>query len=383
MIIELSTETNCYPEKSHEMIIDLEKQGYPFGTNIHFAYHLNAEQFLFIHPGLTWVVASIPQASVPQASVPQASELTSLIDKIHADDLPILKDALKLVEAGKFQGSLKFKLQNSGEIRWLQVIPFLGSHNAEGIILGNVIDITDEVVNNESSNKYTNKKDSILYMLIHDLRGPLNMAKSVIGIVDIEVSNAELFKKIQYIKTIIQQAIELINNLISREFMETAGINLVKKRVDVVQKLSEYIEECRRSAALAERSFIFSYSAEKIFIDLDVSKFMQVVNNLISNSMKFTRPGGTISINITEKDTYIRLEFADDGIGISKEDLNRIFDKFTSASRPGLSGEPTLGLGLSIVKTIIEWHGGKIWCESEEGKGTTFFVDLPKQSPAK
>lgn len=355
------------------MIINLEKQKeFPFGNNIHFAYDLSAKEFLFVHPSLKWVISRDQQQSA----------LSSLISKIHPDDMPMLRRALSKIKAGKFQGCVKFKLLTSATERWLQVIPFLAEHSSSDLLLGNVIDITDEVANYESINKYANKKNSILYMLSHDLRGPLNMAKSVIGVMDREISDTGLLKKIQYIKSIIQLAIDLINNLINRELLETAEIVLVKKRVDIVQKLTEYIEECRRSADLAQRTFNFSCSAERIFMELDLSKFMQVVNNLFSNSMKFTRPGGSISVTVSEEESFIRFEFADDGIGIPKEHLTKIFEKFTSVRRPGLSGEPTLGLGLSIVKTIIDWHSGKIWCESEEGKGTVFYINLPKQSPA-
>lgn len=355
------------------MIINLEKQKeFPFGNNIHFAYDLSAKEFLFIHPSLKWVI--MPDDQQPT--------LSFLISKIYPDDIPVLKRALSKTKAGKFQGSLKFKLLTSATERWLQVIPFLAEHNSSDIILANVIDITDEVAIFESTNRYTNKKNSILHMLSHDLRGPLNMAKSVIGVVDREVSDTGLLKKIQYIRSIIQQAIDLIENLTTREFLETIEVVLVKKKVDIVQKLTEYIEECRRSADLAQRTFSLTCSAEKIFIEMDVSKFMLVVNNLISNSMKFTRPGGSISITVLEEQTYLRFKFADDGIGIPKEHLTKIFEKFTNARRPGLNGEPTMGLGLSIVKTIIDWHSGKIWCESEEGKGTVFYIDLPKQSPA-
>lgn len=355
------------------MIISIEKQkGLPFGNNIHFAYDLSTKKFLFIHPSLKWAIT--PDHEQPGLSL--------LISKIHPDDMPMLRRAFSKTKAGKFQGSLKFKLLTSKTERWLQVIPFLVEHNSFHIILGNVIDITDEVISNESATKYTNKKNSILHMLTHDLRGPLNMAKSVIGVLDREMSDTGLLKKIQYIKSILQQAIDLISNLINREFMETAEIVLVRKKVDIVQKLAEYIEECRRSADLSQRNFNLTSSAENIFIILDVAKFMMVVNNLISNSMKFTRPGGSISINVFEKETYVRFEFADDGIGIPNEHLTTIFEKFTSARRPGLGGEPTLGLGLSIVKTIIGWHSGKIWCESVEGKGTIFYIDLPKESPA-
>lgn len=351
------------------MIINLEKQkGFPFGQNIHFAYDLSAKRLLFIHPSFAWILKTEGEESA-----------STLINQIHIDDRVIIKRAFSKIKTGKFQGNLRFKLLTADAERWLQVIPFLAEHNSSDLILGNVTDITNEVANNENLTKYANKKNSILYMLSHDLRGPLNLAKSIVSLLDRQVADKELVEKIQYIRSIIQQAIDLINNLINREFLEKAEIVLFKKRVDIVEKLNEYIEECRRSADLAERKFYLHTSAEKIFIELDLSKFMQVINNLISNALKFTDSGGTISITVLEQEEHILFVFADDGIGIPKEHLDKIFEKFTSVRRPGLNGEPTLGLGLSIVKTIVDWHNGKIWCESQEGKGTKFCVELPKQ----
>ena len=329
----------------------------PFLTNINFVYDISEAQFTYL----------------------DESFLKDFdISHVHSDDLPVLKDAYERVVAGEFKGNIKFKLGQYNPEKWISVTPFLGQQGEKKLIYGNVVDISDEVDNNNSIAKYTNKKNSILLMLAHDLRGPLNIAKTMITALDKELSNPGSLAKTSYVSTIIQESIELIADLVNREFMETVDTALFKKRLNIVEKIGEYLEECRRSSDLADRKFILSSSQEKIFVDLDEAKFMQVVNNLVSNSLKFTRPGGVISINIEDKGSFFSFVFSDNGIGIPKGLQSTLFDKFTSSSRIGLHGEPSLGLGLSIVKTIIGWHDGKIWCESKEGKGTTFFIELPK-----
>ena len=119
-------------------------------------------------------------------------------------------------------------------------------------------------------------------------------------------------------------------------------------------------------------------SKERIFAEIDEDKFMQVINNLISNSLKFTPKNGNIDVYLTESKKQVLITVADNGIGIPKKYHATLFEKFTNARRNGLNGEQSTGLGMSIIKTIIEWHKGKIWFDSEENKGTTFYIELPK-----
>ena len=109
---------------------------------------------------------------------------------------------------------------------------------------------------------------------------------------------------------------------------------------------------------------------------IDETKFIQAINNLISNSIKFTPDGGTITLNLSVEENKLRIEVADTGIGIPEKFHEKLFDKFNLAGRTGLKGENSVGLGMSIIKTIVEWHEGKIWFKSEENKGTSFFIEL-------
>jgi two-component system sensor histidine kinase VicK len=352
------------------MINYLPQEGLPFGSNIHLVYSLKKQELLFLHNSFQWIM----NGEVP-------GKLSTAISKIEQEDVSFLSQVLTNVLDGKFNGKITFKLRTMDGHRWLQATPFLGDLEGERILISTIIDVTDEIINQQSFEKFSNKKNSILHMLGHDLRGPLNLAKSVMKIVDREISDPTLLKKTEYIATILQQSINMISDLINREFLETANSELVKLRVNIVQKLDEYIEECRRSESVTAIDFQLHASSDKIFISLDEAKFMQIVNNLISNSLKFTPSGGQISVSIEEKQGEVEFRFSDTGIGIPESALPVIFDKFTSAKRPGLRGEPTVGLGLSIVKTIVDWHNGKISCESKEGSGTTFRLLLPTNLP--
>src|SRR5690606_36669224 len=128
----------------------------------------------------------------------------------------------------------------------------------------------------------------------------------------------------------------------------------VKQRVDIVNKISSMILQYQQSPRSIPQRFSFTTSSDSIYVSIDESKFLQAINNLLSNSLKFTAEDGHIEISITEPDEKnILIMIRDNGIGIPADMQPFIFDKFTRARRRGLHGEPTTG-GMSIIKTIVE-----------------------------
>ena len=112
-------------------------------------------------------------------------------------------------------------------------------------------------------------------------------------------------------------------------------------------------------------------------ISFDPGKITQVVNNLISNAIKFSNPGTTINVNSFQTDTEIYISVQDQGQGIPKNELDKLFQPFSKLSVRSTAGERSTGLGLNIAKRIITGHQGRIWVESEVGKGSTFTFSLP------
>lgn len=297
---------------------------------------------------------------------------------VHEEDREYLKDCyLKLLSGTKFE-KIEFRMMAGDDGKWLVMNPHLYSSETGNYIIAYMRDITAEADNLNTMKKYANKKNAIFNMLSHDLRGPLGIARTVTQVLDRKIDDPQTRSMAQTISRILEQSLSMINDLLGREFMETVDAALVKKRVDIAKKLKDYIEECQRSGGLNNKIFQFSSSHDSIYINLDESKFMQVINNLFTNSLKFTNDDGTISLRVEDKDKSVLFTFSDNGIGIPSHLQHTIFDQFTDARRKGLNNEPTSGLGLSIVKTLVDWHNGKIWFESKEGEGTTFFVEIPR-----
>lgn len=116
-------------------------------------------------------------------------------------------------------------------------------------------------------------------------------------------------------------------------------------------------------------------------VKIELLKFQRVLENLISNSLKFTKQGGSIVLRTFVDGTKAMIEVEDDGIGIPAGLQSSVFDQFTRAKRQGLNGEQATGLGMSIAKVIVELHKGKIGIQSEEGKGTKCIIEIPMDVP--
>jgi two-component system, OmpR family, sensor histidine kinase VicK len=261
--------------------------------------------------------------------------------------------------------------------KWIRLRGVSTALDTRQIVLAYAMDITAERNNLHTIKKYANKKNSTLNILSHDLRGPLGLANTATQILKQKIVDPRLIELTEKVSSIISRSIDMINNLVGREFSETTDVELVKERINIAAKLKDYMEEAQQAESITKRTFSFSSSDESIFIELDESKFMQVINNLMTNALKFTEDHGTISLRAVRQENSVLFTFSDNGIGIPKHFHPTLFAKFTDARRKGLHGESTMGLGLSIVKTIVEWHDGRIWFESEEGKGTTFYIEIP------
>lgn len=155
---------------------------------------------------------------------------------------------------------------------------------------------------------------------------------------------------------------------------------MLKKRVNLVDALKSLVQEYLETEKQINLKFDFRISAEPVFVEIDEAKFLQAISNLISNAIKFTPDGGTITITLEKQQTTALITIADTGIGIPQRFHAGLFDKFNNARRTGLKGEPSVGLGMSIIKTIVEWHEGKIWFESEVNKGSKFFIEIRKSN---
>lgn len=312
------------------------------------------------------------------------SNPASILNTIHAEDKEYLQKEYMETLAGKIREDVEFRMTlPDGGVKWLVAnVQLFTDKDGKRSLTGVVDDVTTLKDNISTLQRFAAKKDAILEVLSHDLAGPLGTIKSLSSLLAKYLEDNQN-EEIKNIVGIIYQSsvrsIRLIREFIDQEFLESTNPGLIKIRMNLVEKLKEIVDEYVEAENLIKKNIAFKPSSDRIYVYIDHGKFMQVVNNLISNAIKFTPDGGTISLMLKEHKNTVTLTVEDNGIGIPEKYHGELFEKFTKARREGLKGEPTIGLGMSIIKTIVEWHGGKIWFESAENAGTTFIIELPKK----
>ena len=337
-----------------------------------FAFDLTTQQFTFLNPAFEKLWRKRRTSVLNNPDV--------LLSTIHPEDRPLVLQNYHDLLAGNLIGNLEFRIQfrNHTE-RWVCLMPQVMEDHQ---VIGYAQDITASKRYQEVLKKFSDKKNSILNILSHDLAGPLANIQTLSKILETDVKQADNWEHIQQVIRLIEksskQGMQLIQDFIRQEFLESAAVDLIFTRVDLVARVKECMDEYQVSSQLTRQTFRFITDHEPIYVKLDDSKFMQAINNLMSNALKFTPDGGEITVTLAEKPETVLISIADNGIGIPKEYHSTLFDKFTRARRPGLQGEPSVGLGMSIIKTIVEWHHGQIWFDSQENQGTTFYIEIPK-----
>ena len=216
----------------------------------------------------------------------------------------------------------------------------------------------------------------------HDLKTPITAIKGYVeGIMDGVASSPEKIDK--YIRTIYNKANDmdkLIDELTFYSKIDTNGIPYNYKVISVV----DFFTDCAKEVGLDMESmnidFYFNNNVDMdTFIVADVEQMKRVVNNIISNSVKYMdKNDPKIGISLLDEGDFVRIDINDNGIGISSKDLPYIFDRFYRTDSSRNSSKGGSGIGLSIVRKIVEDHGGRIWAKSEPGSGTDIIIMLKK-----
>ncbi|MFT2007669.1 PAS domain-containing sensor histidine kinase [Pontibacter sp. 13R65] len=304
-----------------------------------------------------------------------------LMEMVHPDDAPLLLNKYERLLQGhacNFEFRLYFPDSFDKKVR-LDAYPIMDEGDQVTAISGMVEDITLQTQYLDYLIEFTRKKNTALEIVSHDLRGPLAIVRSIADSLEKDHQEQvydEITNYTRFIKQACESCVNLISDVLNEEHLKSHTINVNFDRVEIVQKVREVIEPYASSESISQTFEVIAPS--RAFAIIDIVKFDQIMNNLIANSIKFTKPDGKITITIKDEANHVLVAHHDDGVGIPEKDQPYIFDRFTKAAREGLSGEKSVGIGLSIVKNLVDIQGGQIWFESKEGKGTTFFISLQK-----
>jgi signal transduction histidine kinase len=220
-------------------------------------------------------------------------------------------------------------------------------------------------------------KTELLNIVAHDLKSPLITVKMMSKIILDQVDkDSALANYAADIFSTAQRMHNLVNEILESATIENGLLSLNKKPVDISQLAELVVMDNRISAQQKEQKIIFTPS-EAILVSADDERLREVMDNLINNAIKYSDLRKGIWVTVSKLDDIARFEVRDEGPGLTEEDNRKVFGKFQKLSAQPTAGEPSAGLGLSIVKQLIEMHGGKVWVKSEFGKGSTFVIELP------
>jgi len=304
---------------------------------------------------------------------------TDYIKKVEEEDLVVLNTG-NLIESedvinGKTYTSIKFPIYLEGKIRYVASF---------------TMDITERKM---AENKIQNQnltlkelnatKDKFFSIIAHDLRSPFN---AILGFSDYLVNNIELCSPEEIslfannINTSATETYKLLENLLEWSKIQGGLVNpdfQTHNLSNILMGMQSLMTDNSKSKSISLQNNVDNYLS--IYCDLEMTK--TIFRNLISNAIKFTRENGIITINALIKKPFVEIEIKDTGVGIPAEIIPHLFSIEKNTSTKGTEDESGTGLGLILCKELVENQGGKIWAESTEGQGSTFYFTLFQTKP--
>jgi two-component system sensor histidine kinase/response regulator len=224
-------------------------------------------------------------------------------------------------------------------------------------------------------------RDSLVHMIVHDLRAPLTAVFNYLDLVREQEAgfiSPESMQSLDLAMKASRWMVQMVNVLLDASKIESGQMALRIAECDVGDVVSDAIDAIRSLAD--EKNVLCRIVHVRAAVDRDV--IARVIQNLVTNAVKLTPPGGDVRVSVHTKDEALRVEVTDHGPGIAAEHHPKIFEKFGQLDTNVRQSIPSSGLGLYFCKLAVEAHGGRIGVDSEIGKGSTFWFELPLRGPA-
>jgi PAS domain S-box-containing protein len=257
--------------------------------------------------------------------------------------------------------------------------PIPGVGNRGALVGGTAIDITDRLRAEEALRQADQRKDEFLAMLAHELRNPLAPMRNAVQILRTPGANGGVAEQARaMIERQVQHLTRLVDDLLDVSRIMRGKVELRKQRVNLAEVVARAVETARPAIDAHEQHLEVGLPAGPVWLEADPVRLEQVLANLLHNSAKYTDPAGRIELTAQEEDGTVVVRVRDTGVGITAEMLPRIFDLFVQGDHSIARSQGGLGIGLTVVKYLVELHGGTVRAISAgPGKGSELVVRLP------
>jgi two-component system sensor histidine kinase VicK len=304
---------------------------------------------------------------LPDEEVPYSAAITQI--------LPDYRDMVNDAVSAAFTSGAHFNVEypitgfHDGKKRWIRSVgKFVADEKNGNYITGVMADITEQKTDEI-------RKNSFIAMVSHELKTPLTSLNGYLQMLQLKAKKAEdtfttgaLDQSVKQVKRMTT----MINGFLNVSRLESGKIYIDKQRFDMADLIKEMTEETM--TLYSSHRFIF-HPVEPTLVNADHDKIGQVINNFISNAVKYSKTDTTIQVSCIEVNGFTQVSVTDEGMGINKDDISKLFERYYRVDNNNkISG---FGIGLYLSAEIIERHQGKIWAESEPGKGSIFYFTLP------
>lgn len=304
------------------------------------------------------------------------------LETLHPDDLTRVERrwTAALRTRGAYEARQRIRARD-GSYRWMlaRALPVLDGTGEVVKWIGVAIDVDDSVRAEEALKSADRRKNEFLATLSHELRNPLAPLRSGLELLRLASADGEARERVrQMMERQVGQMVRLIDDLLDISRVTTGKIALRKERVELAAVVDAAVEATRPEMEASGHALTVSLPPGPIRLEADPMRLAQVLHNLLSNAVKFTEPGGRIRLSATREGGEVVLRVRDTGVGIAPEALPRIFEMFEQAHPSRESSARSLGIGLSLVRALVELHGGRVEALSQgTGRGSEFVVRLP------
>lgn len=239
---------------------------------------------------------------------------------------------------------------------------------------GQIVEIREQKAQIEKANIF---KNQVLGTVAHDLRNPIAAVESLTMVMALDDIDEETQENLNMMRESCVKARTIIDDLLIAARSENNSSSIDLQRTDLNGCLQSIVNAWKIQLNGKERVVLMS-NVKNAFALLNHEKFTRVIDNLVSNALKFSKDGDLVEVHLNKDKRNFIIQVKDYGLGIAQEMLPKIFQRFSGAGRTGLRGEESTGIGLSIVRDIVNSHNGKITVQSKEGEGSVFTITLPE-----